>query len=128
MTWWQLILLYGASYRLTRLAAFDDLTHPLRVLVTGVGDSQHHELASYIDQMIEADTDPWSFEPVNRPPISKQRFYVSRMIRCPWCIGFWISFIVAALAAAGDVTSWGWMPAVALTLSAAVGFTAKLDT
>lgn len=128
MTWWQLLLLYGAAYRLTRLAAFDDLTHPLRAVVTGVGDQQHHELAAYVDERIEAGIDAWDVPAVNQPPISRGRFYLSRMIRCPWCIGFWISGLVAIGAAIGDVTSWGWMPALALTLSAAVGFTAKLDT
>lgn len=129
MTWLELVLLIGAAYRLTRLVAWDDLTHPLRTVTTGLSDREHAELAGYVDRQInDGQRDPFTTEPENMP-VGRGRFYLSRLLRCPWCVGFWISLTVAAVAAAADVYPWAWTPAVALTTSAAVGFTAKwLDT
>lgn len=27
-------------------------------------------------------------------PFSRERWYVSKMIRCPWCVGFWLTLVV----------------------------------
>lgn len=121
---YELLLLLGLAFRLTRLAAYDDLTHPLRVILTGMGDRQHHETAAQVDSMIDSGIeDPWAVrvEGVRLP--GRGRFYLSRMLRCPWCIGAHISVLVAIL-------FWAW-PAAALyaalpaILSSGVGLIAK---
>lgn len=48
-------------------------------------------------------------------------------IRCPWCVGFWVSLLLAALAycpAIGQHPAF-LMPAAALTLSHVVGLAAR---
>lgn len=114
MTWWMLLLLAGAAYRVTRLVGWDDLTHPLRVVVTGRTDDEHHAEARVYDE-----------NPTDLPP-DPARWYLSRLVRCPWCAGFWICLATAA-------AYWVWPAqtldvALPLLLSALVGFAAKLDT
>lgn len=48
-------------------------------------------------------------------------------IGCPWCIGFWLSFIIAALALCPVVRNHALfvVPAAALTLSQIVGLAAR---
>jgi hypothetical protein len=91
-SWWQLILLALAAFRITRLVGWDDLTIMPRRWLTGLGDSEHHALAEHVDDLAERGIDAWQTRPA--PPISKWRFYVSRMIRCPWCFGAHVSWVI----------------------------------
>lgn len=120
----ELLLLLGLAFRLTRLAAYDDLTHPLRVLVTGMGDREHHQKAQLVDSLMdEGISDPWAIRLEGERLPSRGRFYVSRMLRCPWCVGFWISLLVAGLFWLSEpVALYLAVPAI---LSSGVGLVAK---
>lgn len=125
MTWWKILLLVFAAFRLTRLVGWDDLTIKPRRWLTGMGDSEHHAWAEWIDEMAEKGLD--AFDPrteagMKVPPVSERRFYLSRMIRCPWCVGFWISGMVVAVG--WRPWSW-WMIAAWFAVSALVGLIAK---
>jgi hypothetical protein len=87
---WHFALLAAAAWRTTRLGYLDDLTIEPRRWVTGVGDAQHHEIAAFVDEVTEAGGDPWS-ESDPPLPIGPRRFYLSRMIHCPHCLGAWVS-------------------------------------
>jgi hypothetical protein len=57
------------------------------------------------------------------PPISPRRYYLSKMVRCPWCAGWWVTLIVWALWLA-----WPHAVLIAVTpfaLSAILGLIAK---
>lgn len=118
------LLLALGVFRLTRLVGWDDLTITLRHKVTGMGDREHHEWASYIDAQRQLGNDPWQpTRDVAPPPVTARRFYLSKMIRCPWCVGFWLSLLIwAAWLLAG---AWTVGLAVPWALSAAVGIVAK---
>jgi hypothetical protein len=91
-SWWQLVLLALAAFRITRLVGWDDLTITPRRWLTGLGDTDHEALAEHVDDLAERGIDAWQTRPA--PLISKQRFYLSRMIRCPWCFGWWCSLTI----------------------------------
>lgn len=120
---WPAVLLALAVFRITRLVGWDDLTITLRVKATGLSDREHHDWATYIDQMRQADRDAWDVPGSQPPPISERRFYLSKMLRCPWCVGFWLSAAAWVLWLAEP------QAAVALALpfavSAVVGLVAK---
>jgi hypothetical protein len=156
-SWWVFVLLALGAFRVTRLVAYDDLTIPLRSWLTGMGDEEHKQWAYVIDHQHEVAHDPWDLRQVQMlpmetlrdrlreatgsdavpplvasdqawPPVSKERYYVSKLVRCPWCAGFWVS--LAAMAVWGgwhDAGLSGWFSGVvlALPLSAVVGLLAK---
>ena len=120
----ELLLLLGLTFRLVRLIGWDDLTHPLRVLVTGMGDREHHHKAQLVDSLMdEGIRDPWAIRIEGERLPSRGRFYISRMIRCPWCMSVHIAVAVSVL-------FWVWpeaalyaaLPAI---LSSGVGLVAK---
>lgn len=121
-TWFAFVLLALASFRIVRLVAWDDLTTTLRTRVLGVSDTEHHELARDIDAAQEAGDNPWEAWPAP-PPISRRRFYFSRLVRCPWCLSVWCCAAIwgAWLVWPGEVT----FLAVPFALAASVGLIAK---
>lgn len=127
MTWQGFSLLSLAAYRLTRLIGWDDLTVTPRRLLTGVSDTDHEAIAEYVDELERGGSDPWAGSPESVPPISRRRFYLSKMIRCPWCLGWWVSLTITVvwwIVEDGMLVS---VPLIALAVSAAVGLIAKLD-
>jgi hypothetical protein len=152
-SWWVFALLALGAFRVTRLIGWDDLTIQARHRVTGLGDEEHKQWAYVIDHQREVAYDPWELRHVvwtpmetlrdrlreatgsDRvpplvesdqawPPVSQRRYYLSKMIRCPWCLGFWVSLATGF--------GWGaWTDAwfsgllLALPLSATVGLLAK---
>lgn len=118
------IILALGTFRLVRLIGWDDLTITLRRRATGLGDRQHHEWAAWIDSQRELGNDPWTPpRGLDPPPVTPRRFWLGKLIRCPWCVGYWISAAVwlAWLAA----PAWTTGLAVPWALSAAVGLIAK---
>jgi hypothetical protein len=135
---WPAILLALAVFRLTRLAGWDDLTIRIRRSITGMSDQGHHQFAEQVDHLRQQGLDPWDCESVTaaiidqraregnpvrvgevvdwKVAIGSTRFYLSKMIRCPWCIGFWISLAVWA--------AWLVVPSVVVGLSVPLAFSA----
>lgn len=123
---WPGILLALAAFRITRLVGWDDLTIPIRRRITGMSDAEHHHWASWVNQMQERGLDP--FDPQTEagarvPPVSPRRFYVSKLIHCPWCAGWWISVCVwLAWLAWPAFVVWACVP---FAVSAIVGLVSK---
>lgn len=135
-SWIAFVIVSLGVFRLVRLAGWDDLTIGLRHRVTGVGDDQHHQIAAMVDAFRQGGWDPWDPEdrqqvndalretdpdsglPADAPPIpiGPRRFYLSKMIRCPWCVGFWISLLVWLL--------WLAWPSVVVGLNVPLAFSA----
>jgi hypothetical protein len=151
-TWWQFLLLALAAARLTRFVGWDDLTIQLRRRVTRLGDEEHKQWAYVIDHQREVDYDPWELRRVTMlpmetlrdrlkeatgrpevpplvladqpwPPVSEQRYYLSKMLRCPWCLGFWVS--IAWWLAWLATHHWTLLLAVPFAISEAVGLASK---
>lgn len=78
-TGWQFVLLALAAFRVTRLVGWDDITDKLR-----------HKLLSK-PVMI---TRTVGGEPTrSRTPVPDRVWrtnVVARMVRCPWCLGWWV--------------------------------------
>jgi uncharacterized membrane protein YjdF len=115
---WLFALLAALAFRLTRLVGWDDVTTRVRGWL-GVTDATYLHQIEVIEEM----------EAVGEEPFSDRReaarWYLARLIRCPWCAGFWVSLLVALGAAACDQISWGWALPVGFALSAVVGLVAK---
>lgn len=123
---WPAVILALGVFRLTRLVGWDDLTIPPRRWITGMGDDEHHSWAKFVNEIQQSGNDPWDVpQPYDGvpPPVSRRRFYLSKLLRCPWCVGFWLSAAAWVLWLAEP------QAAVALTfpfaLSATVGIVAK---
>ena len=116
---WAFVLLALVAFRLTRLVGWDDITARLRGWL-GVTDADYRAQIERIEDIEAEGKDPYEG---SRSAYAV--WTVARLIRCPWCLGFWISILVAIGAALGGVASWNWMMAIALALSAAVGLIAK---
>lgn len=113
---WQFVLLTLASYRLFRLEAIDTITAPIRAWL------------SYPDETAVTLSDEPRLEVIGEPVRPKPgRVYVATLVRCPWCAGFYVAWIV-----------WGaWLlrprsallVATPLAISALIGLIRKnLDT
>lgn len=103
MSAWQFVVVTLGAYRLWRIAARDTITEPVREAVTGYDDDEAPGLT-------DAPRKTW-------------RIYVSGLVRCPWCLGFWIS-----LAVYGAWLLWPHATFYALTpfaISAALGIVRK---
>jgi hypothetical protein len=92
-----------------------------------VTDAEYAGRIEFIEIVEQKGDDPWDdrWSVDGRPLESgKLAWYIARLIRCPWCAGFWVSGLVAVAwcAYAGE---WVGLPLVWLGLSAAVGLTAK---
>lgn len=104
---WEFALLALGAFRLSRLVGWDSITEKLRTRVTGYRDEDAPELSN------EADA--------RRFPA--WRVYVSTLIRCPWCQGFYVS--VTVWAAWVGAARWTLAVCAPLAVSATVGLIAK---
>lgn len=102
---WAFVLLALAAYRLWRLAARDSITADAREAVTGYDDDH----APALDEA----------------PRKTPRVYLSALLRCPWCLGFWLSLATACVYWAAPHAA--LVIAFPLAVSAVVGLLGKLD-
>lgn len=84
---WQLILTglltLGATFRITRLFNEDTITEPLRTwLDKKAQDKWYAADESQPDQLTHATRAPRHWR------------YAAKLIRCPWCLGFWVSALL----------------------------------
>lgn len=114
--WWTVVLLALAAFRTYRLAARDTITEPIRGAVT-----YPDEEAVTLDHV-----------PVDRIRVVGEvelpkplRVYVSTLLRCPWCLGFYSS--VGWWLAWSAEPRWTLWIAVPWALSGLLGLAAKLD-
>lgn len=122
---WPFALLALAAFRLWRVAARDSITEKAREALTGFDDEAAPPLAlaepAYASQsglLLQYEASIWREGPPRR-----SRRYLSALIRCPWCLGFWIALAVAgAWWAFPHVTL---LAATPLALSAALGLVKK---
>jgi hypothetical protein len=91
---WLVVLVVGASARLTRLVTVDTIAGPFRAWFIG------------------------RYGPDSKP---------ATLVGCPWCIGFWLTTAVAALAWCAGDSWWFVFPALVLTGSYLVGLLARID-
>jgi hypothetical protein len=95
---WDTTVLALAAFRLTRLVGWDDLTASLRARL-GVSDQTYDDWIEVQHQAEERGAASlWAREmelliPI---PFTPAQWWIARLIRCPWCAGFWISLLVAA--------------------------------
>lgn len=110
---WEFVLLALAAYRVFRLVAKDSITEPIRAA------------ASYPDdEAVTLGYDDEGLVVIGMEEESKPlRVYVATLLRCPWCMGFYVS-----------VAAWGaWLAdsrvalfvAAPLAISGAVGLVSK---
>lgn len=129
---WPLVILVLATFRVARLIGWDDITIRLRGWATGIPDEDHEVWVKILEGHAERGVDPWRHGlagvetpsgRLDRPPFSRFRWDFAKMIRCPWCLGWWLSVAAWLLFASWPrATLFGALP---LALSAAVGLIAK---
>lgn len=116
-SWWTFVLLTLGAYRVYRIVARDTITEPLRAAV-----SMPDATAVTLDDLEGSRvlfTRAWLDD---RPP-HPLVVYVATLIRCPWCLGFYVS--VAAWVAWDVAPSWTTFLAVPFAMSAVVGLLSK---
>lgn len=111
-TWYQLVILTGATARLTRIVVADTITEPFR---TALLFNRHQRSARRTGQPMPAAT---------RPRVAALRIRLHELATCPWCTGFWMSIAVVALAWHYQHHPLTWLIAAALTISYLVGWLA----
>lgn len=122
MTWLELVVYTLGAFRLVRLAGWDEITVWPRTIVTGISDRSYPGLAKAIEDAHANFVDPWDGHR-NPPKLSKRRWYIAKLVRCPWCIGFWLSVLVAVCVHEWPhATFWVMLP---LAISTVVGLVAK---
>ena len=95
MTGLELVLVAGATFRLSRLVVEDEWPFaPLR-----------HTIDAHVDGRITGALAWW----------------LAALVSCVWCVSMWIAAGVAAWAYYADGAAWFAWPAAALTASAAAG-------
>jgi hypothetical protein len=116
MTFVAFLLALGASLRLTRLAVTDTITQPFRTAI-----AMRYASASALESQTAQQNS-------GRAAISRAArrraiwLWLVQLFECPWCIGFWISAAVAAVAVSPAGTSTPAVVAAAgLSLSYLVG-------
>lgn len=87
-----LVILGLALFRLCRLLGWDEITVPLRGWLT-ITDRAYDVWTPLLNRDLERGVDPW---PDQAPPFTRRRWYVAKLIRCPWCLGVWLSIPVWA--------------------------------
>lgn len=122
------LLALGSALRLTRLAVTDTITQPFRNAI-----AMRYAAASALESHT-LQTHKYSDSPVARRVMRRLRrraniwLWLVQLFECPWCIGFWISLAVAAIALSPAASSiWIAWPAIALSLSWLVGALAFLE-
>lgn len=118
----------GAVLRLTRLAVADTITQTFRTRLS-LRYAAASALESQTLQSHQHSDSPVAQRVMRR--LSRRRaawLWLVQLFECPWCIGFWISLVVAAVAlspaASSVLVAW---PAIALSLSWLVGALAFLE-
>lgn len=81
--WWQILLMVGASIRLTRLVVDDTLMQPVRWWVEQKEGKRNN---GYINDV--------SF---------------TTLLNCSWCAGMWIAGLVVGLSVAWSGFYWLWL-------------------
>lgn len=126
MTSLQVVILALLAFRLTRLVGWDEVTAAPRAALSGIPDAKYHELAKGVEAQRAEGIDVWTDDRFRTPPMSERRYYVAKLLHCPWCVGFWISLGVSLAA-----YEW-WLDvslltalALAFAISAVVGLVAK---
>lgn len=112
---WAALLLTLAAYRVWRLISRDTITEPVRAALTYPDDSAvtlGHDTEGITIIGVDDDAKPL-------------RVYLSTMLRCPWCMGFYVSVAAWALWLAWPHAA--VVAAVPLAISAVVGLVGKLD-
>lgn len=115
--WWQFVLLALAAFRVYRLVARDTITAPIREALTYPDDATAPlgERPSETGlAVVGEDEQPKGW-----------RVYLSTLVRCPWCAGFYVS--VAWWAAWLAWPSWTLWAAVPWAISAVLALLSKLD-
>lgn len=125
------LLALGSTLRLTRLAVTDTITQPFRNAIA-MRYAAASALESQSDQNLRDDRGVIAAADVKIVRRFRRRvnawLWLVQLFECPWCIGFWISLAVAAIALSPAVTSiWIAWPAIALSLSWLVGALAFLE-
>lgn len=120
--WLYAVVVTLAAFRITRLVGWDEITQPIRAWLSGVHDRGYNQLAKAIEEAKSQGVDPWDGQR-RPPPLSERRYYVAKLLHCPWCVGFWIS-LAAALAADEWHHTTYWI-SVPFAISAVVGLIAK---
>lgn len=123
---WLFAMLAAVAFRLTRLVGWDDISAKMRARL-GVSDQAYAEWIEVQHHLEErGDGTLWtSPSVVAEPPFDEVQWWLARLIRCPWCAGFWVSMLVSVGAALAGLQSWGWAVPTGLALSAIVGLVAK---
>lgn len=115
-TFWLFLLTVGASARITRIIVSDTITRTIRAKLwawTG-GKLRLMRMEENYENPDEDGTlvfDEWRWSILN----------------CPWCIGFWISLAVTALAYVSHGATWFVVPAIGLTVSYVIAFIAGYE-
>jgi hypothetical protein len=125
-SWYALVLLSLGAFRLVRFVGYDDLTARFRAWVT-IPDAYYdgwiqwqHE-AEEAGQSLTEHVETQTQSPVHVP--SGFRWWLARLIRCPWCAGAYVSVLVWL--------AWLWWPTgtvevmTPLAIMALVGLIAK---
>jgi hypothetical protein len=128
---WEFVVLALVAFRVTRLIGWDDLTIAWRSWYSGLDDAEYRTWSPVLAKIEETGRDPWeetftgTAGTITGPPFGRGRWYWSKMLRCPWCLGFWVSLILALSWWAVEGGMIGRVPLTALALSAVVGLAAK---
>src|SRR3954452_8252780 len=104
---WAFAMLAAVAFRVTRLVGWDDITTRLRGWVS-VPDARYVAVIEFVDEIDKAGDSGRTALGHLDEPIPAWRWYLARLIRCPWCAGFWISMIVSLAATGAGLQSWGW--------------------
>lgn len=129
---WLFTLMALAAFRVTRLIGWDDLTAGWRSTYGGMSDVEYRQWNDKLQRVVESGYDPWTQTwsgptgTITGLPFKPWQWYLAKLVRCPWCLGFWVSLATAIIYGSVGGGTIAAIPLVALALSAAVGFTAKL--
>lgn len=119
--WWAFLLLTLGTFRIVRIIGWDDISTGLRSRLL-MPDREYWMWAKMTDDLESRGIDPWAHKPDPDLP-SRRRFYVAKLIHCPWCAGFWWSIVAySAWLVSGRVTLYIATP---LALSSVIGLIAK---
>lgn len=105
---WVGLVLALATFRLARLAGWDDFPPVAKLRAKIVGERQHHD--STIDR--------------DHPIIVYKRPTLNHFLGCPYCVGFWIGVVVYAAWLAQP--RWTLYALAVFALNGAVGIIARM--
>jgi hypothetical protein len=127
--WMDFVLVALFAFRLTRLVTRDDIAHPLRTALSGLTDQQHADWRRLIEDAQAEGLHPWrdgiparlvfadrsdlhASEPVT-PTVRYWRWEVGVWVRCPWCVGTWLSLACGV--------GWAWLTPAGYSAGTTVG-------